>query len=239
MLSPWNPGLGLAPKLAEQATGRYRPQPPGVAQPRAGPQPLLDGGPSGIAAWAQTSATLSHGGQSASFCPQARAHHSLTSAEGTHPPSPRTAAASQRPGRVAAGPAPRQPHSQNRVDDQLRAVGLDHGRGLLGAEHVGQIRALRNRGHDSRRDLLTDTQSRRGSGLSIQVTTKEKSPQLHFPCSWGGQQQRQRKTWKERRACPPRGRCPAQPAPPRGPKGAAQPGTQPTSPSLCPRAFRT
>ena len=34
------------------------------------------------------------------------------------------------------------PHSQNGVHDQLRAVGLDHGRGLLGAEHVGQIRAL-------------------------------------------------------------------------------------------------
>lgn len=39
---------------------------------------------------------------------------------------------------------PKRPHSQNRVNDQLRAIRLDHWRGLPGAEHVGQICALRN-----------------------------------------------------------------------------------------------
>lgn len=44
---------------------------------------------------------------------------------------------------------PERPHSQNRVNDQLRAVRLDHQRGLPSAEHVGQICALRN--EDERR----------------------------------------------------------------------------------------
>lgn len=54
------------------------------------------------------------------------------------------------------------PHSQNGVHDQLRAVGLDHGRGLLGAEHVGQVRALgRGTAGGSGGTRLTDAQSAR------------------------------------------------------------------------------
>ena len=64
--------------------------------------------------------------------------------------SPRTTAPASRTPSYLCGDPVAPPHSQAGVHDQLRAVGLDHGRGLLGAEHVGQVRALRWGGHSRR-----------------------------------------------------------------------------------------
>lgn len=59
---------------------------------------------------------------------------------------------------------PAQSDSQNWVDDQLRAVGLNHRRGRTGAEHVGQICALKK--EHKRLTQEPGPQAPEGSGIA-------------------------------------------------------------------------
>ena len=97
------------------------------------------------------------------------------------------------------------PHSQNGVHDQLRAVGLDHRRGLLGAEHVGQVRALgRGPAGGSGGTRLTDARSAWPGYNRPDPSTVHRSTPRRSSTPPGGSRAWERPGMKGRHCCHPR-----------------------------------